>query len=1789
MRGEMLASIGAYPRSCAVRMAVLLVLALMAGLAVGSPPATAQEPQTKRILLYTGTTGFRHADAIDNGRPVVQAAIEAAGYTVDWEDCDNNGGGAGNCDNPNKNPRVFTDDNLARYDAILLFNASSAWAGGGRPGPLWNADQRAAIIRFVQGGGGIAANHNATDMAAGVVSWDWWDGGPNSAVGSLMKGHGATSQGNVAQVEVADHHHLSTKDLPDRYGFGDEHYNFARSVRGTHHVLATLDERTYNPGNPMGQDHPITWCKLYDGDNVNDGTGTPKPYDDGRVWTTGMGHFGASYTANGGDNEIVKQIVGGVRWVAGEGKRSDCSGTVWSSFKRTTLVNNVNGPIGLDIAADGKVYWSEIGPTPGFESEGYIKMHDPEGEGNNKTTVATIPTRADHGNSEDGVLGMTLENGFDLSDPAKRDLYVYYSPRNPDWPTTGSQIAVGYNQISRFTLNAQGTAVVPGSERVILRVPKAKISGNPSGFPGGPTDSGPGHVGGAGLDFDSDGNLYLGVGDDVSPNASGHGAYPPMDYRAKERWDARKTSANSADLRGKVLRIHPLDDIPADAEPGTGTTYSIPAGNMFAPGTAQTRPEIYAMGFRQPFTVQTDPARPGHVVVGEYCHDNSANGAQRAPAGVCEWNLLDKPGFMGWPFCVGNNSPENTTFRWDYAANATTGQQYDCSLSSLPADQEYAPAGQTGVAPTFDGLDSLPGPAEPATIWKKYAGATGGQSPADFGDLSTGGMSPITGPVYRYDADAAGPGAFPPYYDGSWFIANRGSNDGFWKEVRLRKDNGKMLRVNDWAPTGQFGTPDNSFVIPSRFGPDGALYMARWTEGCCRTALNAGTQTQLVKIEFAVQDECLEDTQAPTVEHSVAGREHPDEAGTYLDKATLTISAGDAGCAGVDTVEYRVNSDAEADWQPYTEPVDFDEPGTYSVDYRATDEFGNVSEVGAADFVVVHVDDSDAPTVTGAVAGPRNDQGYYVSPATVTIDAEDDFSAISSIEYRVNQEEAWTKVDFDGEGFSEQTSKQFADSGFHFVEFRATDESGNTSEPQNLSFSVIGDCTFLRSDEFNGTALDNRWLRHTRNGGTPASGVMAPTVSNGQLTLPTNDFEIDAASATTALGPINFVGQDLPALGAEWSVETQFTVTHTGGWQGVGLMLWQADNNFFRSTITHSLSDGSIYVEQSKDNPTTAEGSRAQAGGNVTILPSKGPVTIRMRYARAAGANTVTAQYRVIAPQSAANPDWVNFPGAGNFLDLNPASGVRRDSAGSRVGIYAGGNFPGTSGDFPYSGTPANVVVDYVRVTPDEVQACADDDVEPPATTASLDPAVPGPGGTYDAPVDVILSGTDGEDANASGLDRIEYRVDGGAWQERENTASADPFATTVTVSENGAHTVRFRSRDDAGNLEPAGSVGFTVDKSTAEVRDVFAKGTVWDPDQLDVDFGDTVTWHFDEPEAVFPHDVWLVPPGGNPSPTGGSIFQVTDGPVLPDGAPAPYTFRKAGAWTFICRIHSSYSEGSGSWSGMVGAVQVGEDPDPDVAAPATTATLDPAAPGAGGTYDRPVRVTLSATDGGAANASGVGGTEYNVDGGAWQQSENTAGDDPFATSFEVSENGAHTVQFRSRDEAGNLESTGEIAFTIAKPAGGGDDPGGSGQPPTPTPTPTPTPPLTPTPTRTPQATAAKLAKLPKTRLASFLKKGLRVSSACETGLRGRVTVRLSRSQARKLGLKKATTLAGRAVRCGAKDRVTVTLKASAKLKRKLAKARGSVRTTVTITMGSGSAATSSSRQLVLSAPKQRD
>ena len=67
-----------------------------------------------------------------------------------------------------------------------------------------------------------------------------------------------------------------------------------------------------------------------------------------------------------------------------------------------------------------------------------------------------------------------------------------------------------------------------------------------------------------------------------------------------------------------------------------------------------------------------------------------------------------------------------------------------------------------------------------------------------------------------------------------------------------------------------------------------------------------------------------------------------------------------------------------------------------------------------------------------------------------------------------------------------------------------------------------------------------------------------------------------------------------------------------------------------------------------------------------------------------------------------------------------------------------------------------------------------------------------------------------------SGVDYTEYRVKTGAtqgdWVKATNTAGTNPFASQVTVSAEGQHTVEYRSVDKAGNAEATKSVAFGID-----------------------------------------------------------------------------------------------------------------------------------------------------------------------------------------------------------------------------------------------------------------------------------------------------------------------------------------------------------------------------------------
>ncbi|WP_425552472.1 PQQ-dependent sugar dehydrogenase, partial [Dactylosporangium maewongense] len=390
------------------------------------------------------------------------------------------------------------------------------------------------------------------------------------------------------------------------------------------------------------------------------------------------------------------------------------------------------------------------------------------------SVIANIPV---YTHDEEGLQGVAADPDF----ATNRYIYLYHAPPlntpSGDAPATGTDATwatwTGVNRLSRFTLNADFT-VNMSSQVNILDVPANRGICC--------------HVGGD-IDFDAAGNLYLSTGDDSNPFDSA--GYSPLDERTNRNpaYDAQRSAGNTNDLRGKILRI----------KVNANGTYSIPSGNLFAPGTANTRAEIYAMGFRNPFRMSVDKAT-GIVYVGDYGPDAGTTNANRGPSGQVEFNRITSPGNYGWPYCTGSNTTSETYNEWNFATNST-GNKFNCA------------GGPTNNSFRNTGLQTLP---QARAAWIKYAGDSG--SPSEFG---SGSESPMAGPVYRYDASNPSSTKFPPSLDGMFFAGEFGR--GWIKPITVNAD-------------GSRGTIDNfpwvgKQVMDLQFGPDGALYVLDYGAG----------------------------------------------------------------------------------------------------------------------------------------------------------------------------------------------------------------------------------------------------------------------------------------------------------------------------------------------------------------------------------------------------------------------------------------------------------------------------------------------------------------------------------------------------------------------------------------------------------------------------------------------------------------------------------------------------------------------------------------------------------------------------------------------------------------------------------------------------------------------------------------------------------------------------------------------------------------------------------------------
>ena len=218
-----------------------------------------------RVLVFSRTTGYRHA-SIPAGVAAIRRLGRARGFGVDHTEDEGR----------------FTDRGLAPYAAVVFLSTTGE--------PLARAAHRRAFRRYVERGGGFLGIHAASDS---FYDWPWYVG----LVGASFRRHAPGTP--AANVLVEDRHTAATAGLAPVWRRTDEWYAFRSNPRGRVHVLATVDERSYDPDDAsMGADHPIAWCRRYDG---------------GRSLYTAMGHTSESFR----EPSFEAHLLGAIEMAAG--------------------------------------------------------------------------------------------------------------------------------------------------------------------------------------------------------------------------------------------------------------------------------------------------------------------------------------------------------------------------------------------------------------------------------------------------------------------------------------------------------------------------------------------------------------------------------------------------------------------------------------------------------------------------------------------------------------------------------------------------------------------------------------------------------------------------------------------------------------------------------------------------------------------------------------------------------------------------------------------------------------------------------------------------------------------------------------------------------------------------------------------------------------------------------------------------------------------------------------------------------------------------------------------------------------------------------------------------------------------------------------------------------------------------------------------------------------------------------------------------------------------------------
>lgn len=200
---------------------------------------------TKNVLIFTKTNGFRHASIETGVAALSEIASENHWAVTHSEDS-----------------LIFTPERLRDTDLVIFLNTT---------GDVFGEAQEEAFKDYIETGGRFFGIHAASDTE---YDWPWY----GDFIGGYFVSHPKIQQARINKKTD----HVTVEAFPKTFERTDEWYNF-KNLNSDVTVTLTLDESSYE-GGKNGVYHPHAWHQQV---------------GEGMMYYTGGGHTKESYSEPG--------------------------------------------------------------------------------------------------------------------------------------------------------------------------------------------------------------------------------------------------------------------------------------------------------------------------------------------------------------------------------------------------------------------------------------------------------------------------------------------------------------------------------------------------------------------------------------------------------------------------------------------------------------------------------------------------------------------------------------------------------------------------------------------------------------------------------------------------------------------------------------------------------------------------------------------------------------------------------------------------------------------------------------------------------------------------------------------------------------------------------------------------------------------------------------------------------------------------------------------------------------------------------------------------------------------------------------------------------------------------------------------------------------------------------------------------------------------------------------------------------------------------------------------------